>query len=79
LFINSQLLPIETRAKLIPIDFHAGIWANKKEAWVMVCLARILNELQLFPLGHSRRRCRYGLSLLRDLARLKWVEIEHLR
>jgi len=51
LFINSQLLPIETRAKLIPIDFSkAGIWANKKEAWVMVALAMILNGLPLFPL-----------------------------
>jgi Pyruvate/2-oxoacid:ferredoxin oxidoreductase gamma subunit len=74
LFINSQLLPIETRAKLIPIDFsNAGIWANKKEAWVMVALAMILKELPL-PVEHSRRRCRYGLSLLRRIwLRLQWV------
>ena len=51
LFINSQLLPLETRAKLIPIDFStAGNLSNKKETWAMIALARMLQEIHLFPM-----------------------------
>jgi len=51
LFINTDLLPIETRAKLIPIDFkQTGRWANKKEYWAMIALARLIKELQIYPL-----------------------------
>jgi 2-oxoglutarate ferredoxin oxidoreductase subunit beta len=51
LFINSDLLPIRTQAKLIPIDFKkSGIWSNKKEYWAIIALARVLHEMQIYPL-----------------------------
>jgi len=51
LFINSELLPIQTRAKIIPIDFkQTGCWANKKEYWAMIALANVLKEMHIYPL-----------------------------
>jgi 2-oxoglutarate ferredoxin oxidoreductase subunit beta len=49
LFVNSELLPVETRAKVIPIDFKqaAGV---KKENWAVVALARLLKQLEIYPL-----------------------------
>jgi 2-oxoglutarate ferredoxin oxidoreductase subunit beta len=51
LIINSDLLPIQTKAKLIPIDFkQTGRWATKKEYWTVIALATVLHELQIYPL-----------------------------
>lgn len=51
LFMNSELLPIKTKAKLIPIDFtQTGRWANKKEYWALITLARVIKEMQIYPL-----------------------------
>jgi len=51
LFINNDLLPIQTRAKIIPIDFkQTGRWANKKEYWAMIALAKVLKEMHIYPL-----------------------------
>ncbi len=51
LFINNDLLPIQTRGRIIPIDFmDTGRWANKKEYWAMIALARMIKELQIYPL-----------------------------
>jgi 2-oxoglutarate ferredoxin oxidoreductase subunit beta len=51
LFVNTELLPIETRAKIVQINFKqmAG-WINKKEYWAMIGLARMLNEMQIYPI-----------------------------
>jgi 2-oxoglutarate ferredoxin oxidoreductase subunit beta len=55
LVINTDLLPIATKAKLIPIDFkQAGRWANKKEYWAMIALAKVLHEMQIYPLEAFR-------------------------
>lgn len=51
LFINSDLLPLQTRASVVPIDFKkADRWANKKEYWAIIALARLLVEREIFPL-----------------------------
>ena len=51
LFINSDLVPIRTQAKLIPINFkQTDIWLKKKEFWAIIALARVLHEMQIYPL-----------------------------
>jgi 2-oxoglutarate ferredoxin oxidoreductase subunit beta len=53
LFVNSELLPVKTRAKLVPIDFKqaAGV---KKENWAVVALARMLKDIEIYPLEAFR-------------------------
>lgn len=50
LIINNELLPVQTHAKLIPIDFK-GIdrWSNRKEYWTIIALAALLGEMKIFP------------------------------
>jgi 2-oxoglutarate ferredoxin oxidoreductase subunit beta len=51
LFVNHDLLPVQTQAKLIPIDFkQTEGWSNKKEYWAIIALAMMLNEMQIYPL-----------------------------
>jgi Pyruvate/2-oxoacid:ferredoxin oxidoreductase gamma subunit len=51
LIINRDLLPIQTKAKLISIDFNqTGRWANRKEYWAMIALSKLLCDIQLYPL-----------------------------
>ena len=51
LFINSEILPVKSQAKLVPIDFkQTGSWASKKEYWAIIALAKILMDEQLYPL-----------------------------
>ncbi len=51
LLVNSELLPVKTRAKVIPLDFkQAGGGAMMKEYWAIVALARMLKEMQVYPL-----------------------------
>ena len=51
LIINNDILPDQTTAKLIPIDFNkTGRWASKKEYWTIIALSKLLNEIQIYPL-----------------------------
>lgn len=51
LVINGDLLPIDTRARLVPIDFkQTGRWANRKEYWAIIALARVLHEMRIYPM-----------------------------
>jgi 2-oxoglutarate ferredoxin oxidoreductase subunit beta len=51
LFVNSELLPVKTRAKVIPLDYKGpGLSAIKKEDWVIVALTRMLREINVYPL-----------------------------
>ncbi len=50
LLVNSELLPVTTRAKVIPLDFAQAGGGMKKEYWAIVALARMLRELQVYPL-----------------------------
>ncbi|MFZ2096297.1 MAG: thiamine pyrophosphate-dependent enzyme [Anaerolineales bacterium] len=50
-FVNADLLPIETQAKVISMDFkQIKGWGNKKEYWAIIALARMLKELPIYPL-----------------------------
>ena len=51
LIINTELLPVQTNAKLIPIDFK-GIdrWSKRKEYWAVIALAALLCEMKAYPL-----------------------------
>ena len=50
-FINRDILPIQTEAKIIVLDFkHTGSWMNKKEYWAIIALAKLLCEMQIYPL-----------------------------
>lgn len=51
LIVNCDLLPIQTKAKILSLDFkQTGRWAGKKEYWAMIALARVLNKIQIYPL-----------------------------
>ena len=51
LIINTNLLPIQTRARVISIDFNqTDRWAAKKEFWVMIALAKALNSMRIYPI-----------------------------
>jgi 2-oxoglutarate ferredoxin oxidoreductase subunit beta len=55
LIVSIDMLPIQTKAKIISIDFkQTGRWANKKEYWAMIALAKLLCELQPYPLKAFR-------------------------
>ena len=48
LYINNSLLPIETRAKIIGMDFRKT--GKKKEFWAVMALADILRNTKVYPL-----------------------------
>jgi 2-oxoglutarate ferredoxin oxidoreductase subunit beta len=51
LLVNADLMPIETRARVIPLNFKKlDGWLNKKEHWAIIGLARLLKELQIYPM-----------------------------
>jgi 2-oxoglutarate/2-oxoacid ferredoxin oxidoreductase subunit beta len=51
LYINQDLLPIETRAQTIALNFKdTGSWSSKKEYWTVMALARLLLDEPIFPL-----------------------------
>jgi len=51
LFIRSDLLPVETQARIITLDFQsAGAFRRKKEYWAVMAIARALRETGVYPL-----------------------------
>jgi Pyruvate/2-oxoacid:ferredoxin oxidoreductase gamma subunit len=51
LIISSDLLPIQTKAKTLTLDFKlTGRWAGKKEVWAMIALAAALRQMTIYPL-----------------------------
>jgi 2-oxoglutarate ferredoxin oxidoreductase subunit beta len=51
LIVNSDLLPLQTKAKTLVLDFTlSGSLTNKKEEWAMIALSKLLYEMQLYPL-----------------------------
>jgi 2-oxoglutarate/2-oxoacid ferredoxin oxidoreductase subunit beta len=51
LFVNSELLPIKTEAKIIPLDFkQVDVSTMKKEYWAIIALARLLKVAEIYPL-----------------------------
>ena len=49
LIINQSLMPVSTRARLIPVDFAGS--GQKKQYWAIKSLAHALREMDVYPLG----------------------------
>lgn len=48
LFINNELLPVETPAKVVSMDFRrTGL---KREYWALLAIAELLKQLELYPI-----------------------------
>jgi pyruvate/2-oxoacid:ferredoxin oxidoreductase beta subunit/Pyruvate/2-oxoacid:ferredoxin oxidoreductase gamma subunit len=51
LIIHKDLLPVETRAQVLALDFsQLGRGASKKESWTVMALAAALAKLEIYPL-----------------------------
>ena len=51
LYINADLLPVETRATVVPLDFSQ---AGRKKFWSIIGLAEVLHYSKLYPLEALR-------------------------
>ncbi len=50
-YVNSELLPLATPARVVPLAFkQSEVWTAKKEYWAIIGLAKLLADTQLFPL-----------------------------
>jgi Pyruvate/2-oxoacid:ferredoxin oxidoreductase gamma subunit len=50
-FTSSDLLPLETAARVVPIDFKRyAHWASKKEAWMLMACAKAVLDLGIYPI-----------------------------
>jgi 2-oxoglutarate ferredoxin oxidoreductase subunit beta len=50
LYVNSDLLPITTKARLVPFDFkRGGEFSARKEYWAVISLVYMLKESAIFP------------------------------
>jgi hypothetical protein len=50
-YINSELIPIKTRAQVVHLGLkQSGELSAKKENWAIMALARLLKETDIFPL-----------------------------
>ena len=55
LIIHKDLLPVETRAQTLVLDFtQIGRGASKKESWTVMALAAALAKLEIYPLEAFR-------------------------
>jgi 2-oxoglutarate ferredoxin oxidoreductase subunit beta len=67
LIINRDILPVQTKAKLIPINFtQTGHWANKKEYWTIIALSRFLYAMQIYPLEAFKEAVSARLEFAKD-------------
>ena len=67
LIINSDLLPIRTKAKVIPIDYKVtGRWSNRKEYWAIIALASLLNEVKIYPMEAFKEAVSARLEFAED-------------
>ncbi len=49
--VNANLLPIQTKGTIIPIDFsQTGRWASKREYWTIIALAKAIEILDIYPI-----------------------------
>lgn len=54
LFINKDLLPLETRAQVVSMDFGRERKVSKKENWGVMAVAAALAKLKIYPLEAFR-------------------------
>ncbi len=56
LIINQELLPVQTRARILALDFkQMGNWAGKKEVWAVIGLSALLHHTDIYPLEAFRQ------------------------
>lgn len=49
-YVNAALAPLETKARVVPLDFTAaGAWAKKKDYWALLALGAVLRDSGLYP------------------------------
>jgi len=74
LYISASLLPVETEARKVVIDFEraSGDWASKKDYWAIMALAEVLRHTQLYPLEALQESLSKGGALAKQ--RLAAVE-----
>lgn len=62
LYISSRLLPIETGAKQIVLDFErvSSGWARKQEYWAIMALAEVLRHSDIYPVEALREALEDG-------------------
>jgi hypothetical protein len=51
LYINAELLPVVTRAQVVPLDFSK---LRRKVHWSMVAMAEVLHNSGIYPLEALR-------------------------
>ncbi len=56
LFIDAALLPVETVARVVPLDFSRT--GQKKETWAVMAIAAMLHHTGLYPLGAFKEAAR---------------------
>jgi hypothetical protein len=50
-YINSELLPLTTPARVVPLAIkQSEVWLAKKEYWAIIALAKLLADTQMFPM-----------------------------
>lgn len=47
IYINADLLPINTKAKIIPLEISKG----KKRYWAFAAIAEVLSQTEIYPIG----------------------------
>ena len=52
LFINAELLPVDTDAEVVSLDFRKT--SLKREYWALMAMAKIVDELEIYPLDALR-------------------------
>jgi 2-oxoglutarate ferredoxin oxidoreductase subunit beta len=73
LFLSGDLLPIQTKAKTFVVDFKlVEGFTNKKEYWAVIALAKVLCEMQLYPLDAFKE----AVSIRSEFAEANLAAIE---
>ena len=51
LMIHQDLLPVQTKARILPLDFRQlGSQGNRQESWAVMALAAALARFEIYPL-----------------------------
>jgi pyruvate/2-oxoacid:ferredoxin oxidoreductase beta subunit len=76
-FVNSELLPISTQARIISMDYKkTGRWSSRKEFWSIIALAKLLQEMKFYPLEAFREVVSERLEFAQDnLAAIEAAEM----
>lgn len=49
-YVNAELLPLKTSARVVPLDFTgAAAWTKKKDFWALLALGALLRDSGIYP------------------------------